>query len=87
MDSLPVSTVEEVASTQLEKHIGRIQPSLGMIESLTADSCKHIRDVLATDCINLPKSAVYWVWKEKPMKVRWLLRSYSYIGDTTLSTN
>ena len=47
----------------------RIEPSLGKIESLTADSCKHIREVLATDCSNIPNSGIYWVWKEKPMQV------------------
>ena len=39
----------------------RIEPSLGKIRSLSADSCKHIREVLATDCTNLPNSGVYWV--------------------------
>ena len=38
-----------------------IEPSLGKIRSLSADSCKHIREVLATDCTNLPNSGVYWV--------------------------
>ena len=47
----------------------RIEPSLGMAESLPADSCKHIKEVLATDCTNLPISGVYWVWKEKPTQV------------------
>jgi len=36
-----------------------IEPSLGKIQSLSADSCKHIREVLATDCTNLPDSGVY----------------------------
>ena len=27
-----------------------IEPSMGKIRSLSADSCKHIREVLATDC-------------------------------------
>ena len=49
--------------------ICRIEPSLGKVKSLTADSCKHIREVLATDCSNLPNSGIYWVWKEKPMQV------------------
>ena len=38
-----------------------IEPSLGKIRSLSADSCKHIRQILATHCTNLPNSGVYWV--------------------------
>ena len=49
--------------------IYRIEPSLGKIKSLTADSCKHIRETLATDCTNLPASGAYWVWKDSPMQV------------------
>jgi len=38
-----------------------IEPQLGKIRSLSSDSCKHIREVLATDCTNLPNSGVNWV--------------------------
>ena len=58
----------------------RIEPSLGKVESLTADSCKHIKEVLATDCSNLPDSGLYWVWKEKPMQVS----SYSYLMSVSI---
>ena len=77
MDPLPVSDVHHIkvanysyiASYFKYLYLYRIEPSLGKVESLTADSCKHIREVLATDCSNLPNSGIYWVWKEKPMQV------------------
>ena len=51
-------------------YIHRIEPSLGKVESLTAHSCKEIREVLSTDCSNIPNSGIYWVWKDNPMQVR-----------------
>jgi len=39
----------------------RIEPSLGTVKSLSAGSCKHIREVLATDCTKLPNSGLYWL--------------------------
>ena len=69
MDSLPVSDLNLIIKII---HSYRIEPSLGKVESLTAHSCKHIREVLATYCSNLPNSGIYWVWKEKPMKVHTL---------------
>ena len=55
----------------------RIEPSLGKVESLTAHSCKHIREVLSTDC-NIPNSGIYWVWKENPMQVNYI---YEYTAS------
>ena len=73
MDSLPVSDLNYIIKIICHfTFIYRIEPSLGKVESLTAHSCKHIREVLATDCSNLPNSGIYWVWKEKPMKVHTL---------------
>ena len=74
MDPLPVSDINHIiisSSYYILNYLClyRIEPSLGKVKSLTADSCKHIREVLATDCSNLPNSGIYWVWKEKPMQV------------------
>ena len=60
MDSLPVSDIY-TALALVMLWFCSIEPSLGKIQSLSADSCNHIREVLATDCTNLPNSGVYWV--------------------------
>ena len=52
-------------------YMHRIEPSLGKVESLAAHSCKEIREVLSTDCSNIPNSGIYWVWKDNPMQVNY----------------
>ena len=69
MDSLSVNSLVILYTYIWIHHLYRIEPSLGKIEFLVANSCKHIKEVLATDCTNLPSSGVYWVWKENPMQV------------------
>lgn len=40
---------------------GRIEPSIGKVKSLNANSCKHIKEGLTTSCASPPTSGVYWV--------------------------
>ena len=81
MGSLSVSTSFSVATYITKNSFYRIEPSLGKVKSLCARSCKHIRESLATDCNNLPRSGLYWICCDENNPMQVCICSYMYVCE------
>ena len=63
----------------------RIEPSLGKVKSVSAESCKHIKEVLTTSCASPPTSGVYWVKDMQVAIQRYIANCITIISNIIFS--